>query len=551
MVIDLDHLSKEQSCLFNNNIDRALALYNEMSSDLLRRDDSIGWLVNNVTSRNTVYSNILLCIRYILLIEDVSKTEVIEEIRLSDDSIAGVLRQKYHVVCSSKIINERLSRFFRSIKQCVFCIIWSIGALHCKTKKRVAALLKEGECSAVEVNIFKKSKKYDDRYYGNVLDSLPSELTSSIFYFILYLIIPQRKIVEQIATNTKYKVVYIWDFLRLKDYIIAIKNTRKKYPISLMKYDLLGYDFTHLLKHTSNLSYDFYYFLAHLYVRVIKGMKGDGVNLKLFIDWFENQSYDKSLHWAMNKYYPGVPIHAYIGIMADTKVNPISIATNDEFHRNIAPRNVFVCNQALRNQYVKSGYEGNVGMAPFYRSQKVWDFNKTEKKPYGPFNLYVPLGIFHEEIRYKTQLILDYLKGLPELDVMVSIKMHPSCDESLIAPLINGCNRIRIVKGDFYELLSQADAVVASNSSTTYEALSCGIAALYFVDPENRFCLNKPDGIDDRMWYIVNDRESLKKAIDSITSIPKKEMETIADSIKSYYFQANDKMLTNALFLIN
>lgn len=549
MKIDLDHLTTEQIVLFNSNIDKALNLYNEMSSNLLKRCDELRWYVNNVTSRNTVFSPSLLCIRNILLLKEIEKTHTIEEVVVSNYEIAYVLRQKYVVNCPVTPVAAFLKRYKKAINSIGFTILWSLGAIRCKSKKRVDDLKREG--ADIGIDIFKENNSYEDRYYGNALDSLPKEVQRRCFYQAIYLLIPQKKNIEAIVKNTKYKLVYLWDFLLISDYLSALWNSRRKFPISLMRYEIEGFDMSHLLKSVSDDSATFYFFLAHLYVKVIKGMKRSGLDLHLCIDWFENQSFDKSTYWAMNMYYPEIPVHAYIGFMADTKVNPITIATNEELNCHIAPQHIFVCNEALKQQYLKSGYKGKVVVAPYYRSQKVWSLKRKEKSRVEPYQLFVPLGIFMEEVMYKSKLIVGFLKDYPDMDIHVAIKMHPSNDSSILKPLLGDEKRIEIVEGDFYEHLSKADAVVASNSSTTYEALSCGIPALYLMDPDNNFCLNRPEGIDDKMWYVIDNSESFNCAISTIRNIPFEQLVKMGNSIKAYYFQPVDDKLTRELFLLD
>lgn len=550
MKVDLDHLTKEQIELFNVNIDESLTLYNEMSSVLLKRRDDVRWYINNVTSRNTVTSDILYFIRIILLLDKLSEKEPIEEVKTSNALFAKILVQNYNIECTS-ISNSFIKRWKKYIKNLGFCILWSFGAIRCKSAKRIEKLKLSGADIGIDVDMPKASTQYEDRYYGNVLDTLSHKQANRCFYQVIYLLRPKKNDIDRCAENTKYQLVYIWDYLTPIDYILALWNTCHKFPRSLMMYKIKGLEMSPLLKSVSDDSNSFYFFLAHLYERVVIRMSRQGIKLNGFVDWFENQSFDKSFHWAMNKYYPDTPIHAYMGMMADTKVNPISIATNEELKQSIAPKHIYVCNKTLQKQYMLSGYEGKVDVAPFYRSQKVWKFNKKEKSVNDSFVLFVPLGIFIEEVLYKTKMIVSFLNYNRNLDIKVFIKMHPACDDAILKQLIGNDERIISVKGDFYEFLSEADAVVASNSSTTYEALSCGIPAIYLVDEDNHFCLNKPEGIGDNMWYVVKDDSSFTDVINSIKKIPAKQMEVLSNEIKTLYFQPFDKKLTEELFFLD
>lgn len=343
----------------------------------------------------------------------------------------------------------------------------------------------------------------------------------------------------------------MWDFLQLSDYFSALKSCLRKFPASQLRYELFGYDLTNLLKSISDDSDAFYYFLAHLYDKVVEGMRREGIKLHLFVDWFENQSFDKSFYWSMAKNYPKVPIHAYMGVMADTRVNPIFIATNAELHKTIAPQHIFVCNEAFKHQYEQSGYEGKVDIAPFYRSQKVWKFTREDRTGANEFNLFVPLGIFVEEIRFKTKMIIDIMRRIETERVHVFIKLHPASDESMVTSMLNGIKNIKIVRGDFYQHLAYADAVVASNSTTTYEAVASSIPVMYFVDPDNKFCLSKPDRVDESMWHVVDNAQKFMDAVDSISKMDFEKLTVMGNIIKTYYFEPVSIEKTKQLFLLD
>lgn len=144
MIIDLDNLTREHRATFNENIDQALAIYNEMSSELLNRSDELAWLVNNVTSRNTVFSNLLLDIRYLIMIESLNKEGQIEKIKTKDRNLAEVLKQKYVVECNEIKIRQKTCTLIKSIKQIGFTLLWSTFAMTCKSKKRVKAIVRSG-----------------------------------------------------------------------------------------------------------------------------------------------------------------------------------------------------------------------------------------------------------------------------------------------------------------------------------------------------------------------------------------------------------------------
>ena len=382
-----------------------------------------------------------------------------------------------------------------------------------------------------------------------MLDTIAPEKTKDFFYNIIYLPLPKKKDILQIDKNTPYNTIYLWDFLEPLDYFVALFGMMKRNHTNLLDYDYLGINQRPALKSIYYDSGSFYYYLAYLYERVIFRMKKKGVQIRLYIDWFENQSFDKSFHWAMKRYYPEVPVHSYIGFMADTKSNPITIASNTELVLGIAPKNVFTCNKALYDQYKESGYKGNVEVAPFYRAEAIWDIEPAVEKQKN-FTILVPLGLNDEEVQYKVKMLKSFVDSNVIHDVEVILKPHPVYNNEIIKDLLGDTKEIKIVGGNIYDYLPAVNAVVASNSTTTYEALALGKPLLYLLDPDLRVLLNKPNGLSEEMWYEVSDVGSFAQAVNKVQQLSDSYLIEEGERLKNYYFTKNTKELTNKLFAL-
>ena len=92
--------------------------------------------------------------------------------------------------------------------------------------------------------------------------------------------------------------------------------------------------------------------------------------------------------------------------------------------------------------------------------------------------------------------------------------------------------------------------VVASNSTTTYEALALGKPLLYLLDPDLRVLLNKPNGLSEEMWYEVSDVGSFAQAVNKVQQLSDSYLIEEGERLKNYYFTKNTKELTNKLFAL-
>lgn len=544
MIIDLAKLNKEEARLFVSIQDQVLHDYNVLTEDFQKKSSDLTWLINNVTSRNTNFSKLLFYLGCEKLLNDLSKTQKIDEVKTDDLILARLLNQKYPVKYTGNVRNKGLG-----IRNIFDCIKWSFFAFLCKSKKRLLVLQRTDGATIIDTDIAKKSDKYNDRYYGNVLDTIENSVTDSFFYNIIYLPIPRKKEIDLIDNNTKYHTIYLWDFLSARDYLHAIKKMLIRDKRSILDYDYLGINQRPILETIYNDSSSFYYFLAFLYERVIYRMKEKSIKIRLYVDWYENQSFDKSFYWAMKKYYPEVRIHSYIGYMPDTKANPVTIASNTELGLNIAPEYVFTCNRALYDQYKESGYKGNVEVAPFYRAETIWAIETAVEKQKN-FTMLVPLGLNNEEVHYKVKMLKTFVDSNVIHGVEIILKPHPVYNNEIIKDLLGDTKEIKIVGGNIYDYLPAVNAVVASNSTTTYEALALGKPLLYLLDPYLRVLLNKPNGLSEEMWYEVSDAGSFAQAVNKVQQLSDSYLREEGERLKNYYFTKNTKELTNKLFAL-
>lgn len=542
MVVDLTNLSVDEARLFESNQDRVLLDYKELTEDLLRKSSDLSWLINNVTSRNTVFSKLLFYMRCERFLNELSHSQKIEGVKTDDPLLAKLLKEKYIVIFSGKSVIKGFG-----IRNVIQCIRWSIGAMFCKSQKRVNVLRQTNGATIIDTDIAKKTEKYNDRYYGDVLDSIDEKVTEKFFYNIIYLPTPNKKDIDVIDKNTRYHTIYLWDFLSFGDFFYALRMMLKRDKRRLLNYNYLGINQKPALEAVYYNNTSFYYYLAFLYERVIYRMSKKDIRIRLYVDWYENQSFDKSFCWAMNKFYPEVEAHSYVGFMADTKSNPITVPTNTEYELGIAPKKIFVCNKALYDQFIESGYKGQVVIAPFYRAENIWSIGNINEG-FSKFTVLVPLGLNDEEVRYKVQTLNNLMDSEDELEIL--LKPHPVYNCEIIKGILGNANSIKIVGGNIYDYLPKVNAVVASNSTTTYESLALGKPLLYMVDPQMKLALNKPKNTPEDFWYEIRNKESFDNAIEKIKCLSEGYLKKTGDDLKNYYFTQNTKELTNKLFAL-
>ena len=542
MIIDLRNIDSKLSKVYEAQKGEVMSAYEKLSEDLLRRDTSLAWLVSNPTSRNVFHSNLFYYLRCLHLVNYVDATESLDRIITDDFNLYKILSSRYPVeyVGSSK-------RYLGWI-QLLRVLKWVYGAIRCKSKERIKTLLEKKQVTIIDADIAKLATKYNDRYYGDILDRLPKEIQDSAFYNIIYLPNPRKNDINVIDNNTKFNTLYLWDFLKPVDYLSSFRSLLD-YKQRNLSYIYEGYDIKYLIKDVYHNNKSFYFYCAFLYERMIYRMKEMGVNIRLYIDWYENQSIDRAFHWAMNKYYPDVRTHSYLGFMGDVNETPHIIATNAELEACIAPKILYVCNQALKDVYDRSNYKGAVYVAPFYRAADVWSLTYSHRQN-EYFTILVPMGLTSAEVNLKVDYFVDLFCSYPNLKAKVLLKPHPVYNSESIASKIKGVCNIMLVGGSIYEHLPQCDAVVASNSTATYEALAVGKPLIYYIDKNRKLSLSRPQNIPDKMWYPVADVNSIVSTIESIKALDEDMLIQQGAIFRDYFFTKETDTLTNLLFAI-
>lgn len=553
MIIDFDNLTDEQLKIFNSLVSESVEDYNALSIQLLENGpDTIQWYTHNLTSRYPVLSNFLYhvkCLNFINCL--LEKGYSIEFIKTSDPILYKTVRSKFVAYRTRSDLFYVLKLYVNGIKWFLMYFVWCISSLMSRSKDRKDKICSKKKIIIVDTFISKlKDGKYNDRYYGDVFSELEPDVQDRTFYLPQYLPLPSKKTLDNATKKSKENLIFISDFLKVSDYLYSIFS-RIVSPGYKKSLNYKGFNLEYVLRDCERRNFLFGYFCrAQLYERFFLRLNENHVDLRLFIDWFENQSYDKACYYALNKYFPEAKAHGFIGFISHPLDFPEVIASNDELNKSIAPSKLFVCCKAFKDLYIKSGYKGMIELAPLFRAQNVWNYHRNPKKA-KQIKVLIPLGLIKYEVYYKINFVVNYLSQ-ESLDVEFLVKPHPAFDINDIKRIIpKNITNISIVEGDIYSYLMDCDVIMGSNSTTLYEALALGIPVISVLDSCGKLFINKPLSVKDDMWYEVISSTDLSFAIEKIKRLNFSYLVSEGDRIKDYYFEKISKDKINNLFDIN
>ena len=546
MILNLNELTLEQSKLKAKLKKNVIADYNALTEQLIDYNrDSLEWLVCNVNSRSTVFSSMLAELESLRLISElISSGEIIEEIIVDNDELRKTISNLYpkinvHGKTSSLKNNIRLW------KNNIRYGIWSLCSWLSGSKERRNKVCRGGRLTIIDTFIAKKVDAYWDRFYGNSVDKLIDAQKEQIYFMPLYLPFASKKQLDIIVANSKENLFFMSDFLLFKDYLYAWRYMGRFEKPDFASYTYQGFSLQWLLGKAYKESNQSYFYYAILMERAIMRMKELDVDICLFVDWFENQSYDKSVYYAMHQYYPEAKVHGYMGFIADSTIFPHIIASNKELFCHIAPKDIYLCSSYLLKFY--QNYNGYKHIAPALRNHEIYSSHRSTK-PHDKFTLLVPFALDNYDMEYKYELLTDFIKS-SNANINILLKPHPDANSSWMVSCTNKAGgKLEVVKGNVNSFLLKADAILAANTSVMFEALSLGIPVINLKDPLSIILFDKIEEVNEVLWYTANNLAELSDAIVRILNLNIEDAMTEGYRLRNYFFTKLEPQLIFQLF---
>ena len=524
MIIDLKQLTYEQKKQFNQILPEIKFDLEKLQSDCFERSDkSIDWLLNNVLGRNNFHSELFMDLAYIkLVISYIEKTSVDKIIVYSVSLYTSLL--PYCASAGVKIENKSTASRWK-IKEYFYFIIRCLFLFLKKRRKRVFSLPKDRELTLIDVYMLQNSFDegvFKDRYYNGMLDCLTQEERSSIYLMPNILPLLWCRNINNIMQNSSEKFIFLFDYLKLSDYLYAIFTPFRIRKINWKEVSFNGVNISAILDKTYYDSFNSYHLYSFLILRFFSRLKKDGVKLRTVVDWYENQACDKALSYAVRKEYPDTVVKGYIGAIADSDYCSHMYPSSLEIQQSLVPHKIYVCGASLVREYKVFNSQIAIDVAPFFRCLKIWNVTPSVRTDTSKKFVLVPLDISLSDVKRKSYF-LSHL--IPKLGVVYKfyIKPHPATDEVVIREFFPSSLNIEIVNGDIYNFFKLTDILIGLNSTTTVEAFALNIPILFYCD-DTGVCANpiprniKSDNV--RIAFCVDDAVKYIKEF-SATSVKK------------------------------
>ena len=522
----------------------------------LGKEDNIHWVVSNIASRNKYHSPLFIRCCQLSLVKKLIEEKNVEQVVLSDYTLARVLKRYYSnkhasilIICSEKY-KEKVKRILAPFA--VFAKVFYQFSLRIigRSKSDKVKIHKNSYLTLLDTFVINSEVEeegsihkgeYKDRYYPGILGALTEEEEENTLFLPTIIGFKNPINAFKIIRSSKSRFLIRDDFLLISDYLFALQHPFQVLKFRFPKTFFIGFDITPLIKQETYhkccnhicleglLNYRFAYRLAIL-----------GVKVRLLVEWYENQPLDKGAIVGFHHFHPRTQIVGYQGYIISRLLHHYVYPINSELRSNAVPDNVAVIGKGLLDDVKEFCNEINVITAPAFRNQNVWQKRKYYPKA-GQFTILVALPMDLNETASILRLLYKLPMKINKTEVKYLIKPHPSYGPQQIKGFIpEGRQNFDIKTGYFNNYLEKADLLISNASITSVESLAKGIPVIIIGDQNGIIQNPIPYDVPDDIWTLCFTPEEIKRAISHFInkSVESKELYAkIGELIRDRYFE--------------
>ena len=331
---------------------------------------------------------------------------------------------------------------------------------------------------------------------------------------------------------------------------------KRKKNIVLKENYVCDYDISDIIKYEINDNMISYAAAIEslLNIKFIKNISKLKINVKLSIDWFENQINDRGWNYGFNKYYPKIETIGYRGLIPSNLLLSEMYPTEDENIQKLLPKKICVIGSSLISNIKKYVKNINVDVAPAFRFQHLWKYKylPNNKKPI----IFVALPINFDDSVHILNLVIDFYKSEKNKKYKFYLKLHPTTSYSEIIKFINFNipKEFIIIEGNNEKLLFNTNIMISGMSSICLESIAIGIPLLVVENNRRLNYVTIPNDISKNLYKFCKNKQDIINSInyfDNLNDSDKKLNSLESDKIKINYFHPVTKNNVNKFLNIN
>ncbi len=484
-------LSPEQAKRLESIAEELRAPFHALIAELAApHAQDIDWWVTSLASRNTFSSNLYLrCCQAVLAVREAPAEVMVD---------SPALAQTLAVRCTVPGWRHCAAEWARRAKALA-------AALYSFTGRALAGRSRptpQGSITLVDTFVFADSIDDDgrlrDHYYPGMLEQLTEEERGAVWFApTLYRVRNHLALLGKLR-RAKENFLLPEDFLKLEDYAHAFAHPWRAPRVASGPRMLAGVDVAPLVREAEAEGFATSGTLeAVLRRRFARRLKESGVQLRMVLEWYENQELDRGAVAGLHEAYPGVPVVGYQGYVV-SRHYLCMFPTREEQAAGLVPKSVAVVGPAFVEPAREFCPGLSVETAPAFRFR-----NFPGPTPKAEPRILVALPIHIGEAR-------DIVQRLPA-DRNLLLKPHPLASMERIGSVPAGCE---VVSGNLDELIAGAGMLVSSASSACVQALVSGVPVAVMGSLRGLTQNPIPPGTDRSLWDLCYTAAELRASID-------------------------------------
>lgn len=548
----------------NGNIDPALSpLFNDISYKLRGQfnnlvseftvplKDNLDWLVEGPASRNTFASPFFhyYCCLYFVnhLINDgnYDVDEIIIDSHSLQKMLITIINDNCKVIYRISILTA-LKRFLKRYVLIFILLVRKLMQLFIAMLSKPLSSIRIPYKPITLIDTFAiPGHTTNDRWYGGLWGNLTVQTKTETFFVPTVVMTPLKDMFSTykgLRTSDRNFLIKE-DYLKIEDILFALRHAKRTKRIFIKPINEIGCNISELIYEELNNNSDPLTVMESLLnYCFIKRIKESGINVRLAVDWFEGQVIDRAWNKGFKDFYPDVK---RIGFRA-FEISPFYLCSYPipiEKESGVLPDTIAV--QGRGNMFTVREFfpDLDVIVTPSFRSRHVWNNNSLNLKN-ETFTILVTLPISLKTSFNIMELLKTVVesKSISKQKFIFIIKPHPTNSVDKLKKSFSQQIPLAFyfTKESFNELILKVDLLVTEASSTSLEALACGVPVIIIENMHGLTYNPISNSIPRELYTICSSPEQLISAFNTymnMSSEDVKNQKAAGSRIRADYFE--------------
>lgn len=363
---------------------------------------------------------------------------------------------------------------------------------------------------------------YNDRYFPFLLDQLNEHFRQKSCLLFSFSSIHDYKELSKDFAQCVFPVPVIFkeSFLKLSDYCYAFTRFFKVFQMDIPSIHYKGIDLSLMIRNEiRRQSFSHNYITSLLSYRFGVALKRKKIQIKYFINWYENQLIDKALNKGFDQFLPLSQRIGFQSWIVSPYISFNNAPSDIEASMGYAPQKVSINGKLLKErtqEFLYSNDDIHFIQAPSFRFLNIFkntDDSTQDKERTKSLLILLPIQFEQScEIIYASTKAMD-----KDPEIQLIVKFHPAFQKEWVDILKNKlqvyAQRVRYTIEALERIVPQVHIVISGSSSACIESLALQRFCIVYAPTLGAYESSIPVESPQNIWSLVNNEVSLLACI--------------------------------------